>query len=88
MAAQSIQGSLDTVMQRIDAMINELTELRRTIETLGQQVNLSSDANGTQKEPKKRSALEILAQEPTFSMFKSAQEVDEYIAEERASWDD
>ena len=36
---------------------------------------------------KKRSAWEIISQAPGGLMFKSAKEVDDYIREERASWD-
>jgi len=86
--AQSIQNSLDTVMQRIDAMIDELVELRQSIQILGQKVNSSTNIEDTPVQPQKRSAMEILAQEPTFSMFKSAEEVDAYLHEERASWED
>ena len=36
----------------------------------------------------RRSALEILAEAPGHRLFKSAEEVDEYLREERDSWDD
>ncbi len=36
---------------------------------------------------RKRSALEILAEAPGHRAFKTAQEVDAYIREERDSWD-
>ncbi len=35
----------------------------------------------------KRSALDILAEAPGQRLFKTAKEVDDYIKEERASWD-
>lgn len=35
----------------------------------------------------RRSALDILADAPGQRLFKTAQEVDEYLKEERASWD-
>lgn len=87
MAIQSIQSSLDTVVQRIDVMTDELVELRQTIQTLGQNVNSPTNTENVQAPSEKRSALEILSQERTSSMFKSAEEVDEYLRNERASWD-
>lgn len=36
----------------------------------------------------RRSALEILAEAPGHRLFKNAEEVDEYLREERDSWDD
>ena len=35
----------------------------------------------------RRSAVDILAEAPGHRLFKSAKEVDDYISEERASWD-
>jgi hypothetical protein len=35
----------------------------------------------------RRSAVDILAEAPGQLLFKTAKEVDDYIAEERASWD-
>ncbi len=37
--------------------------------------------------PERRSAVEILAEAPGHLLFKTAQEVDDYIREERESWD-
>lgn len=37
--------------------------------------------------PQKRSVLDILAEVPGHQLFKTAAEVDEYIREERDSWD-
>ena len=39
------------------------------------------------EEPLKRSALEILADAPGHRVFKTAEEVKAYLAEEKASWD-
>ena len=36
---------------------------------------------------KRRSAVDILAEAPGQRLFKTAKEVDDYIKEERASWD-
>ncbi len=47
-------------------------------------ISASSEARVSEK---KRSAWEIISQAPGGLMFKSAEEVDEYIREERASWD-
>lgn len=41
-------------------------------------------SNGTRR---KRSALDILAESPGHRLFKTAEEVDAYIREERDSWD-
>ena len=35
----------------------------------------------------RRSAVDILAEAPGQRLFKTAQEVDDYVKEERASWD-
>ena len=37
--------------------------------------------------PSPRSAWQIISEGPRQRLFKTAEEVDEYIAEERASWD-
>ena len=37
--------------------------------------------------PSARSAWQIISAEPGQRLFKTAKEVDDYIAEERASWD-
>ena len=36
---------------------------------------------------KRRSALEILGEAPGHRLFKTAEEADEYLREERAAWD-
>ena len=36
---------------------------------------------------KRRSAVDILAEAPGHRLFKTAEEVKEYLAEEKASWD-
>lgn len=37
--------------------------------------------------PERRSAWQIISEGPGHRLFKTAKEVDDYIAEERASWD-
>lgn len=88
MAVQPIQSSLDAIMKRIDAMIDELQVLRQAVLNVGEKVG-----SETIKEPavqlQKRSVVDILAQAPTTSSrFQSAKAVEQYIAEERNSWDD
>jgi len=39
------------------------------------------------EEPKKRSILEILEEQPSRRSFRTAEEVDEYLNAERDSWD-
>ena len=39
-------------------------------------------------EPARRSAVDILDEAPGHLLFKSAEEVDSYLREERASWND
>ncbi len=39
------------------------------------------------EEPRRRSVLNILAEAPGHRLFKTAEEVKEYLAEEKASWD-
>jgi len=38
-------------------------------------------------EPSARSAWQIITEGPGHRLFKTAKEVDDYVAEERASWD-
>lgn len=49
-------------------------------------VTISSSADETAPE-KKRSIADIMAEAPGHLLFKSAKDVDDYIREERASWD-
>ena len=39
------------------------------------------------QEPSHRSAWQVISEGPGQRLFKSAQEVDDYVAEERASWE-
>ena len=82
MAIQPVQNTSDAILQRIDAMIEELRSLRQAVLTMGQKDNIAPP-----KPTMKRSVLEILANAPEQSYFPSTQAVDHYIAEERASWD-
>lgn len=88
MLAEPTPDTFKTITQRIDAMIDELIELRQSVQALGQKVNSQAKIEEKQIYSKKQSALDILSQERTFSMFQSAQEVDDYLREERSSWDD
>ncbi len=48
----------------------------------------SVDVVVTRSSPaERRSVVDILAEAPGHRLFKTAKEVDDYIAEERASWD-
>ena len=56
--------------------------------TAGEDVDVTiSPASEEHAAAGKRSAWEILSEAPGHLMFTSAEEVDEYIREERASWD-
>ena len=51
---------------------------------VGEQVQVVISSLDT---PTHRSAWQIISEGPLARVFESAQEVDEYLAEERASWD-
>lgn len=55
--------------------------------TAGEDVDVTISPSADETAPKKRSAWEILSEAPGHLIFKSAEEVDDYIREERASWD-
>lgn len=68
-------------------MIDELQVLRQAVLTVGEQVN-SKTINEPQFQSPKRSVVDILAEAPsTPSQFQSAEAVEQYLAEERDSWD-
>jgi hypothetical protein len=57
----------------------------------GQRVKVTVEVDGTcgqpiQQEPK-RHVIDMLAEMPGHRLFKTAEEVDEYIRQERDSWD-
>ena len=52
----------------------------------GQRVSITIEPDGTSETPK-RHAADILAEMPGHRLFKTAEEVDAYINEERDSWD-
>ena len=54
----------------------------------GENVELIILLPPTASTTKKRSALDILMEAPGHRLFKSAEEVDHYLREERDSWDD
>ncbi len=54
--------------------------------TPGQRVKVIVEAEAASPE-RKRHAIDILAEMPGHRQFKTAEEVDEYIREERESWD-
>ena len=47
----------------------------------------SAKQSGDERSSPRRSVLDILNEAPGHLLFKTAQEVDEYIREERDSWD-
>ena len=55
--------------------------------TAGQVVNITIAPAEDPQRSAKRSIVDILAEAPGHLMFKSVQEVDDYIREERAAWD-
>lgn len=52
----------------------------------GQHVHVSIEPDASPLE-EKRPAIDILRQSPGHQLFKTAEEVDEYLREERDSWD-
>lgn len=85
MGLQRSEGTLEELLQHVDAMATELRIIRRTIETLlrrGVEEDLVPAGNGS-----KRSVVDVLAAAPGHRLLRSATEVDQYLFEERASWD-
>ena len=62
-------------------------EIESTELTAGEDVDVTISPAKNPGESEKRSAVDILAEAPGHLAFKSAKEVDDYIREERASWD-
>ena len=61
---------------RVEIVDQELTE--------GEHVNVTISPAPT---PSARSAWQVISEGPGQRLFKSAKEVDDYLSEERASWD-
>ena len=55
--------------------------------TAGQEVEITIEVQTTEPEEQKRRAIEYLAEMPGHLQFRTAEEVDAYIREERDSWD-
>lgn len=53
----------------------------------GQRVRVSIEPEEAPQEAPKRRAIDILREAPGHQLFKTAEEVDAYINEERDSWD-
>ena len=86
MGLQRTEGALEDLLQHVDAMTTELKIIRRTIETL-----LKGDVESTvmvAAEGRKRSVVDVLAAAPGHRLFRSATEVDQYLLDERAAWND
>ncbi len=64
---------------KIEVESPELTE--------GEDVDVTISSSADETAPKKRSIADIMAEAPGHLLFKSAKDVDDYIREERASWD-
>ena len=60
------------------------------IEIVDQELPVGEDVDVVvthSRSTERRSAVDILAEAPGHRLFKTAKEVDDYIKEERASWD-
>ncbi len=81
---------MTTIIQR-EAIVGPDGEIKVSAPELkpGQRVTVSIEPQGApQPAPEeKRPALEILREMPRHRLFKTAEEVDAYIREERDSWD-
>ncbi len=85
MGLQRSERTLEELLQHVDAMATELGIIRRTIETLlksGVAEDLVVAGEGS-----RRSVVDVLAAAPGHRLFRSANEVDQYLFDERASWD-
>lgn len=65
---------------------NGVIEIRAPGLTPGQKVEVTVEVQPVPEE-KKRRAIEYLAEMPGHLLFKTAEEVDDYIREEHDSWD-
>ena len=93
MTVQSNYRSPSSVLQHTDKISAELQMLRQAVQALiaGKRQeaeallpNLETDS---MVKPR-RSLLDIIAEAPGHQIFDSAESVDKYIAEERATWHD
>jgi len=76
---------------RIETVVGEdgAIQIRAPELVPGQRVIVTVEATETTEEAptEKRHVIEIIADLPGHRLFKTAEEVDEYIREERDSWD-
>jgi len=76
---------------RIETVVGEdgAIQIRAPELVPGQRVIVTVEATETTEEAptEKRHVIEIIADLPGYRLFKTAEEVDEYIREDRDSWD-
>ena len=82
MTIQPDVNSPETVLRRIDAILDELLALRESMRGL-----LSVRAADATPESQAPSVLDIVQEAPGHRVFQSAEDVTRYLREERAAWD-
>lgn len=86
MTLQQSSHSLKDLLLQIDSMAVELQGIRDAVEALLTEGNGKDNVTRTD-EKHRPSIVNVLEGAPSRRSFQSAEEVDRYILEERASWD-
>lgn len=82
MAIQPDMNSPETVLHRIDVIVNELLALRASVRSLiGDRPTKAESTNGAE------SILDVVREAPGHQLFQSADDVKQYLSTERSAWD-
>ena len=82
MKIQPDVNSPETVLRRIDAILDEVLALRESVR--GLLIVRAADAPPESQAP---SVLDIVQEAPGHRVFQAAEDVTRYLREERAAWD-
>lgn len=82
MAMQPDLNSPEMVLQRIDAIVEELLALRTTVRNM-----ISDRSTKAESANEAASILDIVRDAPGHRVFQSAEDVRQYLNIERATWD-
>lgn len=86
MTLQQSNNTLEDLLLQIDSMALELQGIRDAVEALLKEGFGRDSITGAEEMPK-ASIVNVLEGLPSSRSFQSAEEVDRYLLEERASWD-
>jgi len=82
MAIQPDINSPETVLRRIDVIVDELLALRASVRNLiDSRPTKAESTNGAE------SVLDIVREAPGHQIFQSADDVKQYLSTERSAWD-